>query len=87
MSQVRYSIEVTVEPLERPEGWVSVSVTPDRYSYGRHGVRGMFEASDDKAVEAFVLKAVPTMLAIEKMNAETEAAENAAAEADAEAVS
>jgi hypothetical protein len=78
---VTYGAEIQIEPLDRPEGWVTVSVTPgNRYSY-RAGVRGMFERTDDKGIAAFIEKAVPTILNMDRLNNEADAIENAAADA------
>jgi hypothetical protein len=72
---VRYAVEITVDPEDGPTGWVGVTIGPDRYSYRRGSLRGMFQATDEKGINDFIAKAVPTMLTIERMNAEQEAAE------------
>jgi hypothetical protein len=78
-AQVSYAIEISVDAVERPEGWVSISISA-RYSY-RAGVRGMFEATDEKGIAGFIASGVPTIMAMERMNAEAEAAEAAAEKA------
>lgn len=74
------NIDVNIDSIEKPEGWVAISISPDRYAY-RTSVRGVFPEADTDAQLAFIISTIPTVLNLARLQAEAQRLEREAEEA------
>jgi hypothetical protein len=78
-----YSLHILVDESDFP-GYVSLSISNDRYAYGGNIVRTVIPPAD---VDKFVVDSITSALQLARLKAEAEAAEAAAEEATAAAES